>query len=98
MLTYEQVSEFLNSAEWIQSKRNENKSKNSHLVDMSVTIVSGATAGVMSWILVIPFDVLKTSMQVESDPDKYKSLRNCLETSTNVKLLVILSHYFQVSS
>lgn len=82
MVTFEQVGELLKSTEWIRTKRMEKR----HLVDMSVTIVAGATAGVMSWILVIPFDVMKTSMQVQSDPDKYRSLRNTLETNTSVSV------------
>lgn len=43
--------------------------------------------GVMSWVLVIPFDVMKTIMQAESDPQKYGNMRNCLHTNVNVRLI-----------
>lgn len=38
----------------------------------------------MSWVLVIPFDVMKTIMQAESDKEKYGNMRKCLETNINV--------------
>lgn len=51
---------------------------------MCVTIASGATAGIMSWILVIPFDVMKTIMQAQSNPDKHRNMRSLVTTRKNV--------------
>lgn len=88
MVTYEHIADWLYNIDWIRTRRKEAKMANgySNAIDMSVTIVSGATAGVMSWILVIPFDVMKTIMQIEFDAqsDRYRNLRKCLKTKTSV--------------
>lgn len=38
----------------------------------------------MSWILVVPFDVIKTIMQAESDPTKYQQMTMLFKAKTNV--------------
>lgn len=36
--------------------------------------VSGSIAGLMSWLFVVPFDVVKTKMQAETDPNKHLTM------------------------
>lgn len=95
MLTYEYVNRLLDDVGWIKAKRNDYMCntndcvtcKNNHSgVEMGVSIASGAIAGVMSWVLVIPFDVMKTIMQAESDPEKHRNLRNLLRTKKSVRV------------
>jgi Mitochondrial carrier protein len=47
---------------------------NSHL-EMTLTALAGATAGVLSWLFVVPFDVAKTVMQADF---RYKSMYHCM--------------------
>lgn len=41
-------------------------------------------SGVLSWILVIPFDVIKTIMQAELDPTKHRQMGVLFRTKTHV--------------
>lgn len=41
-------------------------------------------SGVLSWILVIPFDVIKTIMQAELDPTKHRRMGVLFKTKTIV--------------
>lgn len=50
-------------------------------IDMTVTTIAGSIAGLLSWILVIPFDTVKTIMQAEADPNRYKNMTHCLQSS-----------------
>lgn len=43
--------------------------------------------GVLSWILVIPFDVIKTIMQAEIDPTKHRQMGVLFRTKTHVRHL-----------
>lgn len=45
----------------------------------------------MSWILVIPFDVIKTIMQAESDPAKHRRMTKLFKSKTNVLILILFS-------
>lgn len=36
--------------------------------------ISGSIAGLMSWLFVVPFDVVKTKMQAETDPKKHPTM------------------------
>lgn len=93
MLTYEYMNRFLDDINWIKAKRKEYKSHACNgcpdhrcLVEMYISITSGAIAGIMSWILVIPFDVMKTIIQAQSNPDKQRNMRNLLITKKNVRI------------
>lgn len=100
MLTYECMNQFLDDFDWMKAKRREYKC-NSHMgsactnkncfVEMFISTTSGAIAGVMSWILVIPFDVMKTITQAQSDPDKQRNMRSLLKTKRNVSDFVSVS-------
>lgn len=46
-----------------------------------VIAVSGSIAGLMSWLFVVPFDVVKTKMQAETDPNKHPTM---LQTAVEV--------------
>lgn len=48
------------------------------------TAVAGACAGMLSWLPGIPFDVIKTKMMTETDPNKYKSVLHCYRIITKV--------------
>lgn len=48
------------------------------------TAVAGACAGMASWIPGIPFDVIKTKMMTETDPNRYKSVYHCYKVITKV--------------
>lgn len=65
-------------------------------VEMFISTTSGAIAGVMSWILVIPFDVMKTITQAQSDPDKQRNMRSLLKTKRNVSDFVSVSVGFWI--
>ncbi|XP_063696494.1 solute carrier family 25 member 45 isoform X3 [Culicoides brevitarsis] len=43
--------------------------------------ISGSIAGLMSWLFVVPFDVVKTKMQAETDPNKHPTM---LQTAKEV--------------
>lgn len=94
MLTYEYVNRLLDDTNWVKAKRRENMSEtqvypnNNYWIEMCVTIASGAIAGVMSWILVIPFDVMKTIIQAPSDPVEYRSMQSLYKTKRNVNYSV----------
>ncbi|EDS31293.1 small calcium-binding mitochondrial carrier [Culex quinquefasciatus] len=45
--------------------------------EASVIATAGATAGVISWLFIVPFDVVKTVMQTETDPTVHKSMMHC---------------------
>ncbi|XP_055699424.1 solute carrier family 25 member 45 [Phlebotomus papatasi] len=87
MLAYEQILNIMGCLPYIQEQRRRNAemkltSVNSNL-ELMLTTVSGSIAGVLSWIFVIPFDVIKTIMQAEPNPYVYKNMFHCI--SVNVK-------------
>ncbi|XP_053682118.1 solute carrier family 25 member 45 [Sabethes cyaneus] len=45
--------------------------------EASLIATAGATAGVISWLFVVPFDVVKTVMQSETDPTVHKNMMHC---------------------
>lgn len=88
MLAYEQILYIMGCLPYIQEQRRRNAemkltSVNSNL-ELMLTTVSGSIAGVLSWIFVIPFDVIKTIMQAEPNPYVYKNMFHCI--SVNVKV------------
>lgn len=87
MLTYDYINKRLTDLEWFGVKRKNQmvrKFPNDSLAEMSITIASGAIAGIMSWILVIPFDVMKTIIQAECGPNRYQNMRKFLKTNIKV--------------
>lgn len=49
------------------------------------TAVAGACAGMISWIPGVPFDVIKTKMMTEKDPNRYKSVFHCFDMLVKVR-------------
>ncbi|KAL1400716.1 hypothetical protein pipiens_006998 [Culex pipiens pipiens] len=45
--------------------------------EASLVATAGALAGVVSWMFIVPFDVVKTVMQSETDPTVHKSMMHC---------------------
>lgn len=54
--------------------------------------------GFLSWIWVIPFDVMKTIMQAEIDPTKHRQMSAVFKKKTNVSTLISIFANFQVIS
>ncbi|KAL9892390.1 solute carrier family 25 member 45 isoform X1 [Glossina fuscipes] len=76
MLAYRHTTKFLDSTPFVQQRR-EGRKKDESQVDLIVTTLAGAWAGILSWVCVIPFDVVKTIMQAEENR-QYRSTRHCL--------------------
>lgn len=55
------------------------------------TAVAGACAGMISWLPSIPFDVIKTKMMTENDPNRYKSIYHCYKEITRVSLMTLMN-------
>ncbi|XP_031635025.1 solute carrier family 25 member 45-like isoform X2 [Contarinia nasturtii] len=88
MLAYEYVSRTLSNSEWVLEKRERFKElqkydKTLTYLDISIPILSGAFAGFLSWILVIPFDVIKTVVQAETDITKHGDMVQIFKAKTN---------------
>ncbi|XP_055683335.1 solute carrier family 25 member 45 isoform X1 [Lutzomyia longipalpis] len=83
MLAYEQILNMLGCLPYVQEKRQQNAAKkltsvNSNL-ELTLTTIAGSIAGVLSWIVVIPFDVIKTIMQAEPNPHVYRNMIHCIK-------------------
>lgn len=87
MLVYEKVLNVLGGMPTIQRQRelNELSEVTSNRYELIVTALSGTIAGVVSWILAIPFDVLKTIMQADA-ATKYDSMAHCIKVNMEVCL------------
>ncbi|GAB0090661.1 solute carrier family 25 member 45 [Sergentomyia squamirostris] len=87
MLAYEQILEILGSMAYVQEQRQRNAKKNltsvNNRLELTLTTIAGSIAGILSWIFVIPFDVIKTIMQAEPNPNVYKNMIHCI--SVNVE-------------
>ncbi|XP_058116453.1 solute carrier family 25 member 45 [Anopheles ziemanni] len=46
----------------------------------SLIATAGAVAGIASWMFIVPFDVVKTVMQAETDPSVHKSMMHCFRS------------------
>ncbi|XP_055306495.1 solute carrier family 25 member 45-like [Sitodiplosis mosellana] len=87
MLVYEYATKALACSEWVIEKRKQLKNlqkgdKKYTYIDISIPILSGAFAGFMSWILVIPFDVIKTIVQAETNPYKNGGMAQIFKAKT----------------
>lgn len=85
MLVYEKVLNILGGMPTIQRRRelNEINGVTSNRYELIVSAVSGTIAGVVSWILAIPFDVLKTIMQADA-ATKYDNMMHCIKVNIEV--------------
>ncbi|XP_061397073.1 solute carrier family 25 member 45-like [Musca vetustissima] len=76
MLAYRYTTTYLDQTEFVQARRRL-RSEDDTQVDFVVTTLAGAWAGILSWVCVIPFDVVKTIMQAEENR-QYRSIWHCL--------------------
>lgn len=81
MLSYELVLNFAGKLDYVQELRAQNRAQNvsniNNTLEITLTTLSGSIAGILSWIFVIPCDVVKTVMQAELDPKRYKNMIKC---------------------
>lgn len=84
MLVYKKAIQFLDNDDFIRKCREHYRRKDSDPVDMVVTTLAGAFAGVVSWVCVIPFDVVKTLMQAERTVN-YISITQCVVVNVKVR-------------
>uniref|UniRef100_A0A2M4CZE1 Putative small calcium-binding mitochondrial carrier n=1 Tax=Anopheles darlingi TaxID=43151 RepID=A0A2M4CZE1_ANODA len=52
----------------------------------SLIATAGAVAGIASWLFIVPFDVVKTVMQAETDPTVHKSMMHCFRSLIKVRV------------
>lgn len=83
MLVYRDTTNYIDQTEFVQNRRHLRKNQQDK-VDFVVTTLAGAWAGILSWVCVIPFDVVKTIMQAE-ESSQYRNIWHCL--SKNFKVL-----------
>lgn len=57
-----------------------------HIMPFDFTSVIRLFSGLMSWVLVIPFDVIKTITQAQYDPAQYTSMREIMKTKVDVSM------------
>lgn len=79
---YRKTNDYLDRTDLIRKCR---LNKNSN-VDIVMTTLAGAFAGVLSWVCVIPFDVVKTIMQAEQNA-KYRSIYHCITMNFKVRII-----------
>lgn len=84
MLVYQHTTQFLEKTEFFRQRRQSNynylidqETNPGNSFDFWVTTLAGAWAGILSWVCVIPFDVVKTIMQAEENRN-HRSIRHCL--------------------
>lgn len=54
--------------------------------EASLIAMAGAMAGIISWMFIVPFDVVKTVMQSETDPTVHKNMLHCFRTLIDVSM------------
>ncbi|XP_055849523.1 solute carrier family 25 member 45 isoform X2 [Episyrphus balteatus] len=80
MITYRLTMEQLDKAEFMKRRKQRLYKDGTPKVDIFITTLAGAFAGILSWVCVIPFDVVKTIMQAEENA-RYKSITHCIKTN-----------------
>lgn len=85
MLGYRYTTTYLDQTEYVQERRRQRSDEDTK-VDFVVTTLAGAWAGILSWVCVIPFDVVKTIMQAEENR-QYHSITHCLVKNFQVLTL-----------
>lgn len=58
--------------------------------EASLVATAGALAGVVSWMFIVPFDVVKTVMQSETDPTVHKSMMHCFRMLVRVSSFPVI--------
>lgn len=71
MLDYLATLDIVKKQRQILKEKNKSSVSLNNRLEMIVIAVSGAVAGVISWSFVVPFDVVKTTMQSETNPAIY---------------------------
>lgn len=74
MLAYRQSVDYLDQRDFVRRRRTQPDGSS---VNLLVTTLAGAWAGVISWVCVIPFDVVKTLMQTDEN-HKYRGIFHCV--------------------
>lgn len=84
MLIYEYLAERLSNG----YERNGKHIRNAD-IDPVYTATAGALAGMISWLPAIHFDVIKTRMMAEDNPNRYRSVWHCTSVVVRVTDLTI---------
>lgn len=74
MLVYRQASHYMESSDFVRKHRTPSNAIN---INLLITTFAGAWAGVLSWVCVIPFDVVKTIMQADEN-HKFRGIMHCV--------------------
>lgn len=77
MLVYRQAADYLDNTEFVRRRRARPDGSNINLI---VTTFAGAWAGILSWVCVIPFDVVKTIMQADEN-HKFRGIMHCVRVN-----------------
>lgn len=54
--------------------------------EASLIAAAGAIAGIVSWMFIVPFDVVKTVMQSETNPTVHKNMLHCARMLVEVSM------------
>lgn len=104
MLVYQHTTQLLYKTEFLQQRSQSNQTysinqeenpRNS--IDFVVTTLAGAWAGILSWVCVIPFDVVKTIIQAEENRN-CRSIRHCLIENYRVSQLIEMIRFLFITS
>ncbi|XP_036673412.1 solute carrier family 25 member 45 isoform X1 [Drosophila suzukii] len=75
MLAYRQGIDYMDRRDFVRRRRSQSDGSS---VNILVTTLAGAWAGVISWVCVIPFDVVKTLMQADEN-HRYRGIFHCVK-------------------
>lgn len=77
MMVYRQAADYLDNTQFVRRRRARPDGSNINLI---VTTFAGACAGILSWVFVIPFDVVKTIMQADEN-HKFRGIMHCVRVN-----------------
>ncbi|XP_030247011.1 solute carrier family 25 member 45 isoform X2 [Drosophila navojoa] len=77
MLVYRHASHYMENSDFVRKHR---KPSNAINMNLLITTFAGAWAGVLSWVCVIPFDVVKTIMQADEN-HKFRGIMHCVQVN-----------------
>lgn len=75
----------------LDAQKRESVFKRSH---NGAIVVAGSVAGLLSWLFVVPFDVVKTKMQLETNPSHHPTMFSCGVEVFKVRIFKINLHEF----